>query len=489
MRGLTHRSLKNLLFIHEIAFLVLVAVTGLLSGIGSYFWQKTSSESLRINSLIYLTEQIRGELYRQTHEVVRARLLEDPNALDVYAEYSRRIDTHFNQLRQTAISHDEDLAIQNLQTTYREIQRDMNNIFRDPYAVNFVVRMKMLNPRFAENMVNHFEDSYAHLKKLLTAKHDRLELTMERWTTYAPVLIPVCFLMAVMLVVLVRRIVRREFVEPIAAVREGAVTISRGQLDMRIEENGVDEVRELAHSINQMARDLAASRDRLVQSEKQAALGALIPVVAHNIRNPLASIRATAQVLDGASDRAEMDEGRRAIIETIDRLGRWVNALVSYLHPLQPNIREVGAGYMVDAAVDMLKSRIADKHLNIEFLHRDVDRVLQADPDLMEQALAGLLTNAVEASPEGGSVQIAFDCDVDAFHIRIRDSGAGMPFEPVPGNLEPGPSTKRFGTGLGIPIAFKICQSHGWDLKFNIREGQGTEVVISAPLSAETESA
>ena len=72
MSSKKRKSLKNLLFIHEIAFLFLVAVTGVLGGMSTFFWQETSSESVRINNLIYATEQIRSELFRQIQQVIRA---------------------------------------------------------------------------------------------------------------------------------------------------------------------------------------------------------------------------------------------------------------------------------------------------------------------------------------------------------------------------------------------------------------------------------
>jgi signal transduction histidine kinase len=102
----------------------------------------------------------------------------------------------------------------------------------------------------------------------------------------------------------------------------------------------------------------------------------------------------------------------------------------------------------------------------------------------MEQALTGLLANAVEASPHGGTVRIAVSRAGEGLLIRIVDAGPGMPFVPEPGDLEPGPSTKRFGTGLGIPVAYKICRSHGWDLSFAASPDGGTEVTISAPIRA-----
>lgn len=478
------RSLRNLLFVHEIAFLFLVAVTGLLTGLSTFYWRETSSESVRINNLVYLTEQIRGELFRQIQEVIRAKVLEEREALSVYARYSRQIDRDFNQLRQNSGARDEDQAIQALQETYREIQQDMNKIFGDPYDVNYVVRLRILDPRFAEHMVDRFETRYKDFKALLAQKHVHLDQTRKRWTRFAPIVIPVLMMLALLLVLMTARIVRTGFVKPIATVKEGAAVISRGRLDHRIPENGVAEVAELAQSINRMATDLAESRDALIESEKQAALGALVPVVAHNIRNPLASIRATAQVLEDLDDRDELRESRQAIIDTIDRLGRWVSALVSYLHPLRPNLRPTRASQLCNAALVLLKPKLEEKSIHVRSENWEQDQELFVDPDLMEQAITGLLANSIDASPAGGEIVIAFEREAGRFIIRLSDRGPGLPFEPNPRDLEPGLSTKRFGTGLGIPVAFKICQSHGWDLEFNVRSGQGTDVKISASLAA-----
>ncbi|MEE9552474.1 MAG: HAMP domain-containing sensor histidine kinase, partial [Gammaproteobacteria bacterium] len=234
--------------------------------------------------------------------------------------------------------------------------------------------------------------------------------------------------------------------------------------------------------INGMARDLETSRHALVESEKQAALGALVPVIAHNIRNPLASIRATAQVLDDIEDPEELKEYRQAILDTIDRLGRWVNALVSYLHPLKPNYRLIHASAMINAALSLLKQKLAEKNINIEKHGWENDLRLNADPDLMEQAIYALLANAADASEDKSTLNVSLIKKDSNLEIHIQDNGSGMPFEPNPSKLAPGLSTKRFGTGLGIPIAFKICQQHSWNLEFKTVKGKGTNVIITAPI-------
>ncbi len=476
------KSLRNLLVIHEIAFVLLVAVTGSLGGLSAYFWHQYSAESVRINNLKFSLEQIRGGLFRQIQEAIRARLLEEAGALELYGEYSRNIDQQFNHLRQNSISSDEDMAIQNLQASYREIQKDMNQIFTDPYMVSRSARMKILDPRFAQSMVGKFEGKYLAMKALLNEEHEKLDLMLQRWTSYAPVIIPIPLFLAIILVLYARYILNREFIQPMSNVMTGARIISRGNLVNKIPADGVEEVSQLAQTINTMASDLEASRSALVESEKQAALGALIPVVAHNIRNPLASIRATAQVLDDVVDKEELQESKQAILETIDRLGRWVSSLVSYLHPLKPNYRLVYASKMIDAALSLLKTKLDEKEVTIEKTGWENDLRLNADPDLMEQALYALLANAVDASPQQSVITIKLKNRDNCLEIHIQDVGAGLPFDPIPNNLAPGPTTKRFGTGLGIPIAFKICQKHGWKLVFDIHKGEGTTAIITAPI-------
>lgn len=345
----------------------------------------------------------------------------------------------------------------------------------------------MLNPRFAEEMIGNYEREYLAFNLLLEELQQHIDGTIERWVLLAPYLIPIPILLAVVLLLFSRHILKQGFVQPMAEIMDGARIISSGRLEHQLPVDGVEEVSELARAINQMASDLAASRDALVESERQAALGSLVPVVAHNIRNPLASIRATAQVLDGTETAQELQESKQAILDTIDRLGRWVNALVSYLHPLKPRLRPVMATALFEGALAPLKAKLEEKQLLVERQHWDSDFRVAADPDLMEQALYGLLANAIEASPEGSTLTIGIEPlhAGDQVRLRILDSGPGMPFDPKPNNLEPGPTTKRFGTGLGIPIAFKICQSHGWRLEFNVLPGRGTEILITAPVNVE----
>jgi signal transduction histidine kinase len=479
-------SLRKLLIVQEVAFLLLLAVTGLLGGLSAYFWQQNSEESVRLNSLSYVTEQIRSDLFQQIQAAIRARLLEDVRSLELYSEYSRRIDKNFNKLRSSAITRKEDVGIQDLHVSYRTIQKDMNAIFVDPYAISLQIRMKILDPRFAERMIGRFEGKYGKLKHMLAEERKVLNNKLEIWSRYAPIVITIPLLMAFLLVIYARTTFRREFLKPISEIIIGARRIRVGHLETKMPEQGVEEIKDLSGAINKMSNDLQTSQSALVESEKQAALGALVPVVAHNIRNPLASIRATAQLLDDSVDKEDLEESKNAIIETTDRLSRWVNALVSYLHPLKPNYRLVLASEMLNAAIALLKPKMEEKQIKLDKVDWENDLRLNADPDLMEQAIYALVANAIDASPKLATLTITLVKKDTELELSIQDQGTGLPFNPKPNQLTPGPSTKSFGTGLGIPIAFKICQKHGWNLNFYSPEKdgvqEGTTVTITAPI-------
>ncbi len=481
MRIAPTQSLHRLLLSHELAFLVLVAVTGMMGGAWAYFWQQTSAESIRLNHLAHAAQDIRTALFRQIKEVALARLRDDPTAEAVYADYYRQIQAGFNALRQHSGSRAEDYAIQRMQEAYSRLQSDMRDIFQDPFLLNRIVRIKILDPSYEQAVVHDFEEAFKDFRGLVERALTEQEDAMKAWTDKAPLIVPIPFVIALALLWWSRVSLSRGFVRPMRAIMSGTRRMSAGDLATRLPDAGVEEVAALARGINHMASELAASRDALIESERQAALGALVPVVAHNIRNPLASIRANAQLLDPAEDREETQDIAAALIATVDRLDRWVSALVSYLHPLQPRLRPMDASVLLAAVEDLMRQRLAERELRIRREPWSAGLRVAVDPDLMEQALYGLLSNAVDASHAGGEIRLGVSAAGARVRMEIEDRGGGMPFIPAPSELAPGPSTKRFGTGLGIPVAFKVCKAHGWTLDFESVDDVGTRVVMGAP--------
>jgi nitrogen fixation/metabolism regulation signal transduction histidine kinase len=475
------QSLRQLLLSHELAFLVLVMVTGGIGGAWAYFWQQTSTETLRLTAMQDAAQDIRTLLFRQIQEVALAKLREDPSAQQMYANYYQDIQGRFNLLRQSSTSRAEDYAIQGLQEAYSQLQAQLNGIFEDSYLLNRILRSKILDPHYEDSLMQGFETAFGNFSGLSAQGLQKQRTRSQAWTRYAPVIMPLPVLVALALIWFSRASLARGFVRPMQAVMQGTQSIAAGAVDLRLPAVGVSELADLARGINHMAQELATSRDALVESERQAALGALVPVVAHNIRNPLASIRANAQLLEHTDTREETTEIAREIIEAVDRLGRWVSALVSYLHPLKPQLQPAAPTEIFEAVIRLLKPKWQEKQLQIRYQPWETASEVAVDRDLMEQALYGVLLNAVEASAPKATLTLGVATRGTQVELTILDVAGGIPFIPNPSDLTPGPTTKRFGTGLGIPVIFKVCKAHGWDLSFKVIDNAGTLITLLAP--------
>src|SRR5881409_957617 len=179
--------------------------------------------------------------------------------------------------------------------------------------------------------------------------------------------------------------------------------------------------RRQAETIRVQGEAIAATRARLAQSERLAALGQLAAAVAHEVRSPLAVIRSAAQGLAESVPRDD-EEARRAysfITAEIDRLGNVVNSLLAFARPLRVEARPVSVHQLFDRALLLAREELDGKAL----------REVRADGDLICQVLLGLLANAAAAAPSGGEVALAAAAADGAVEIAVADSGPGVPAE------------------------------------------------------------
>ncbi len=478
-------TLRGLLLVHEIIFLLLVVLAGGAGGYGVHLWRIASAETVRISQLSEEIQQTRGDLYRQMKELFDAQFLADPEAKEEYEGYTKRMNAHFAKLGKLASGDDETQVISNMHAAYQNFLTETHTLlFRSIFPDNAALEKK-LNSNLELRIFRHYENVTSAAEKLLSNKQQQIHEKLRQADRTASLLLAIPVVLGLLLLVFSRLFLQRAIASPISSVLRATQEISTGKLQQRVPEAGAAEVARLAASINQMAEDLTRSQEALLRSEKQAAQGALVPVLAHNIRNPLASIRATAQVADDASLDADTREAFKAIIATVDRLERWTGALLAYLHPLRPQFAPTTLLALLTGAISLLESRIHEKNIQVSIQNCEIK--LHADIHLLEQAIYNLLQNAVEASPLNGQLIIQGESEMPYATLTITDNGPGIPFTPEFSSLTPGPSTKRFGTGLGIPFAFKVCEAHGGTLSFSSLKSGGTQV--SMKISAYPEDA
>ncbi|MHB8353016.1 MAG: sensor histidine kinase [Burkholderiales bacterium] len=477
------RSLQQITLRYSAIYLALVFCTSVLGAGGLYLWQTTTEESLRLQFMLHEVDTMRGTLYRQMKEVFDAAFLDDPQAQSQYREFGLQIEAGLKRLTQSARQGDESNAVNELKRSYHEIYQHTDLVAFGPVPSDEHLLQRVLDTDLESGGIRAYETAFGQIDHLLAQQQDTLQQKLASLARYTPLLLIVPILLAIGLWLLTQRFLRTHFLQPLSQVLQSTRVLAAGELAHPVPRQGALELVTLADAINQMAEDLAQSRKALISAERQATLGSLVPIVAHNIRNPLASIRATAQVLRDPGLAPEMREGLQGIMDSCDRLERWTVSLLSYLHPLEAQRQDTALVPLITDLMTMTEPLA--QHRGVRMMLQDPQAMLSAsiDPELVEQALHGLLVNSIEASPPGGAVTLALSSDTSRIVLTLCDEGPGLPAAPETGKLTPGPTTKRTGTGLGIPFALKVFEIHGGGVQFTLRPEGGTQALLWLPLS------
>ena len=219
-----------------------------------------------------------------------------------------------------------------------------------------------------------------------------------------------------------------------------------------------------------------------MQSEKLAAVGQLAAGIAHEIRNPLTSVKMIVQLLRSRFQEDEVGlESIQAILDEINRLEVIINGLLDFARPMELALKPTK---VTDVVNDILKFMEPDmRHRKILLINR-VDEELPAvmlDADRMKQVFMNVILNSMQAMPEGGELTIDYRYDSEncSVQVNISDTGTGMSQEVLDHAFEPFFSTKSGGAGLGLANVKKIMEQHGGDIQIETEADRGTEVIIS----------
>jgi signal transduction histidine kinase len=247
-------------------------------------------------------------------------------------------------------------------------------------------------------------------------------------------------------------------------------------------------------------RDLIAPlRTRLVEreallerQEKLATLGTLASGIAHEIRNPLTSIKARLYTLNKHIRGNEAGTGDAdAIGEEISRLERIVKDVLRFAHPSEPELRVVSASLPLREVQTLMSASLAPSLVQLRF-EPGPELNVSIDPSLIKQVLINLVRNATEAIDQQGTVTLRVregrmnllgsECAVAI--LEVADTGKGIPPEVEKRLFDPFFTTKEAGTGLGLSIAARIVEKHGGMLHYETRLGHGTTFGIVLPLAS-----
>lgn len=267
------------------------------------------------------------------------------------------------------------------------------------------------------------------------------------------------------------------------SLADAADRISTGELSVRVEEAGPDEVARVGRAFNQMTRNLEATLERAAQREALAAVGEFAGSLAHEIRNPLTSVRLD---LERAAERLHQEgrEGKlvaRALRE-LKRLDRSVEGALRLARSGRVKRERVALDVPIRAAMESVVSAFEKKGCTLEVDDSsDTAPLVLGDSSSLQQILVNLLENAASALEEGGRAGIRVGVEEGEAWIEVWDTGRGMTTEQLSRATEVLFSTRSEGTGLGLPIAQSIARAHGGTLQLRSAPGVGTTARLTLP--------
>jgi signal transduction histidine kinase len=239
---------------------------------------------------------------------------------------------------------------------------------------------------------------------------------------------------------------------------------------------------EVADAINRMAERRVALEEKLRQQDRLAALGKVVAGVAHEVRNPLNSIKLTLQLLDrrlkkGVAASHEVEE----CMQEIDRLDMIVGRLLAFGRPVMSNRQTQEIEPLIHQALKMVHDPTQQK--NVQIVARQIEPGLAADIDGQQiiQVLINLLLNAIEASPASGTVTVTADSLGPNVCVKIIDRGERIPDEVRQHVFDAYYTTKPNGSGLGLAVSREIIANHGGALEFE-SEDTGTTFIMLLPI-------
>lgn len=276
---------------------------------------------------------------------------------------------------------------------------------------------------------------------------------------------------------------------------EGGLEGLERNLESKIDpKNDPEEIQRIVQAINRLGATLKEKIERekkiendLRHSERLASLGRLVAGVAHEVRNPLATIRLRVQMCRRETDNSRVKESCSVALEEIERLNGMVNRLLSFSRPVQLHRESTDLRNLVKERMECFRERASKCRVSLIASLPQDEKTSAIDKGHIAQVFDNIIQNAIEAMTDaGGTLSVNVTSQEAAGNgkvvgIEFRDTGKGMSPEVVSRIFDPFFTTKPSGTGLGLSICHELVTAHGGDIEVESEEGRGTSVRVSVP--------
>ena len=232
--------------------------------------------------------------------------------------------------------------------------------------------------------------------------------------------------------------------------------------------------------------DLVEERTKQVRDgERLAAIGQTAAMVGHDIRNPLQAITSDVYLAKTELASTSESEEKKNALESLDEVEKnveYINKIVAdlqdYARSIKPMVQETDLEAIIE---NLLLKNDAPKNIKGSSSVENDSKKIVADPDLLKRILYNLMTNAVQAMPEGGKLSVHAYRDGGDYVITVKDTGMGIPEEAKSKLFTPLFTTKAKGQGLGLAVAKRMTEAIGGTVTFESQEGKGTTFIVRLP--------
>jgi two-component system, NtrC family, sensor histidine kinase HydH len=249
-----------------------------------------------------------------------------------------------------------------------------------------------------------------------------------------------------------------------------------------------EQVHLVSSRIQEVVDQLQQARRETMLADRLAAVGEMAAGVAHELRNPLTSVKLLIQAAaDTPPDHALSDEHIHVVLEQIVRMEGTIQGLLDFARPPQMQMVRHDVRETLRRALNLVEGHAKQQDVVVSEDYPNAPVLVDGDPEQLHQVFVNLLLNGVESMPEGGELKVAIPCgDVagDSCRIVFSDTGTGIPPPIMDRLFEPFVTNKLRGTGLGLAISRRIVEQHGGKLTAANRDDGGAEFTVELPLDA-----
>jgi signal transduction histidine kinase len=246
-----------------------------------------------------------------------------------------------------------------------------------------------------------------------------------------------------------------------------------------------EQMQGIVREIELVVAQLQQREREVLRADQLVAVGQMAAGVAHELRNPLTSIKMLVQAnCEEAEARGLPVEDLQIIEQEIRRMERCLQTFLDFARPPQPERRPVSLAGLVQRMFTLVEGRARKQHVTLHFRPPTTLVIVEADADQIQQLLVNLALNALDAMPQGGSLDISLGGPVHGqVELRVHDTGPGIAPGLLPRLFEPFVSSKETGLGLGLVVSRRIAESHGGNLWVTNPPHGGACFVLRLPVA------